>query len=352
METSLVPLQSPILPPLPLMRTFEAVARHLSFTKAAEELCITQSAVSHQVRQLEEHLDCRLFQRLNPGIALTKEGEDLLAGVADGLNRIRAAVQQVRSRRQVGVLTVAAPPSFATWWLVPRLGRFAARHPLIEVRIAAMDDVPDFVRDGVDLAIVAQPADQARLTVTSMPLLREEVFPVCSPTLLNANGKLDAQDLRHHVLLREDRGPHPDSYAGRPELPVRPELHWEVWFEHLGLTDVQPHGPWFSHFGLALRAAIEGAGLVLGRSPMIDAELAAGRLVRPFGDIKMLASTTYVALWPKALANDARLIAMREFLLDESCGCGLAAGPCGIPPSQRETVERERQRSSAAMVSA
>ncbi|MBF9233465.1 LysR substrate-binding domain-containing protein [Microvirga alba] len=318
------------LPPLQWLRTFEAVARHLSFTQAAAELAVTQSAVSHQVRQLEEQLGCRLFRRKNPGIELTDEGQLLLTGLADGLERMRTAVQRVRTRGQVGTLTVAAPSSFAAWWLVPRLGRFATRHPRIEVRIAAMEELPDFVRDGVDLAIAAQPPSQAMLTATSMPLVREEVFPVCSPALLNADGGFQVEDLKRHALLREDGYPRSGLH------PLRPELDWNVWLEHLGLTGVEPYGPQFSHFGLALRAAIDGAGLVLGRSPMVDAELAAGRLVRPFGDIKMLASKTYVALWPKTIANDARVVAMREFLLDESCGCELAAGPCGIPPSDRE----------------
>lgn len=325
------------LPPLPWLRTFEAVARHLSFTQAADELCVTQSAVSHQVRQLEQQLGCRLFRRNNPGIALTEEGRLLLTGVADGLGHMLMAVQRVRSRGETGFLTVSAPSSIATWWLVPRLGRFAIRHPRIEVRIAAMEEVPDFARDGVDLAIVAQPSAQARLTHTSMPLVREEVFPVCSPALLDADGRLSIEDLKHHALLRED------GYRDSELNPVRPELDWDVWLKFLGLEGEGAHGPRFSHFGLALRAAIDGAGLVLGRSPMIDAELAAGRLVRPFGEVKMMASTTFVARWPDTLAGDARLIAMREFLLDESCGCDLAAGPCGIPPSERDQTERDER---------
>jgi LysR family glycine cleavage system transcriptional activator len=318
------------LPPLPWLRTFEAVARHLSFTQAADTLCVTQSAVSHQVRQLEEQLGCRLFRRNNPGIELTEEGRLLLTGVAEGLEHMRMAVQRVRTRGHSGVLTVSAPSSFATWWLVPRLGRFAVRHPRIEVRIAAMEEMPDFARDGVDLAIVAQPAAQVQLTATSMPLVREEVFPVCSPALLNREGGISVEDLKRHALLRED------GYRNLDLHPLRPELDWNVWLAFLGLEGEQAHGPRFSHFGLALRAAIDGAGFVLGRSPMIDAELAAGRLVRPFGEVKMMASTTFVALWPEALANDSRLAAMREFLLDESCGCELAAGPCGIPPSERD----------------
>lgn len=335
--------RTPFLPPLPWLRTFEAVARHLSFTQAADELCVTQSAVSHQVRQLEEQLGCRLFRRNNPGIELTEDGRLLLTGVAEGLEHMRMAVQRVRARSQTGLLTVSAPSSFATWWLVPRLGRFAVRHPHIEVRIAAMEEVPDFSRDGVDLAIVVQPAAKAQLTATSMPLVREEVFPVCSPALLNQNGSFSVDDLKRHALLRED------GYHNLDLHPLRPELDWEVWLRHLGLKDERAHGPRFSHFGLALRAAIDGAGLVLGRSPMIDAELAAGRLVRPFGDVKMMASTTFVALWPEALVNDARLIAMREFLLDESCGCELAAGPCGIPPSERDQKERDQRSVKVAL---
>ncbi|MBL0403474.1 LysR family transcriptional regulator [Microvirga aerilata] len=303
---------------------------------------MTQSAVSHQVRQLEAHLGCRLFRRNNPGIELTEDGRTLLAGVSDGLQHIRAAVHRVRTRGQTGLLTVSAPTSIATWWLVPRLGRFAIRHPRIEVRIAAMENMPDFARDGVDLAIVAQPSAKAHLSATSMPLVREEVFPVCSPALLDGDGRLSIKDLKHHALLRED------GYRDADLSPVRPELDWNVWLKFLGLEGEEAHGPRFSHFGLALRAAIDGAGLVLGRSPMIDAELAAGRLVRPFGDVRMMASTTFVALWPGALVDDARLVAMREFLLDESCGCELAAGPCGIPPSERDQKEREERSVSLA----
>jgi LysR family glycine cleavage system transcriptional activator len=198
-----------------------------------------------------------------------------------------------------------------------------------------MEEAPDFHRDGVDIAIVAQPSGQARLTATSMPLVREEVFPVCSPSLLDADGGLAIEDLRRHRLLRED------GLRDEDLNPLRPELDWDVWLTYLGLQGKEAQGPRFSHFGLALRAAIDGTGLLLGRSPMIDAELAVGRLVRPFGDIKMMAPTTFVATWPNALARDPRLVAMREFLLDESCGCELAAGPCGIPSSEWNQLERQ-----------
>src|ERR1700756_1367711 len=127
------------LPPLATLRTFEAVARNLSFTRAADELALTQSAVSHQIRALEDHLGASLFARLHRGIELTIDGRTLLEGVRAGLDTVLLASERVRGQRRVGVLTVAAQAAFATWWLVPRLGRFAALHPEIEVRIAAME---------------------------------------------------------------------------------------------------------------------------------------------------------------------------------------------------------------------
>src|ERR1700732_3274182 len=140
----------PSPPPLTTLRTFEAVARQLSFTRAADELALTQSAVSHQIGALERHLGARLFSRLNPGIELTTEG------------RIFLDTDRIRSRFRVGMLTISATSAFATWWLVPRLGRFAALHPEIEIRIAVIEGrEPDLQRDGADVAIVQRPARAA-----------------------------------------------------------------------------------------------------------------------------------------------------------------------------------------------
>src|SRR6266481_5250777 len=185
-----LPMVSPYrsLPPLGALRTFEAIARHLSFTRAAEELALTQSAVSHQMRALEEHLGTRLFQRLHRGIELAADGQTLLEGVRAGLDSVLLASERVRNQHRMGVLTVAAPAAFAIGWLVPRLGRFAALHPEIEVRIAAIDGrEPDLWRDGIDVAVVKR---EARLadgngagSRAEMPLLREIVFPVCAPSL-------------------------------------------------------------------------------------------------------------------------------------------------------------------------
>jgi LysR family glycine cleavage system transcriptional activator len=323
------------LPPLTTLRTFEAVARNLSFTRAADELALTQSAVSHQIRALEDHLGASLFGRLHRGIELTSDGRVLLDGVRAGLDSVLLASERVRSLRRVGVLTVAAPAAFATWWLVPRLGRFASLHPDIEVRIAAMDGrEPNLWRDGVDVAVVKRPAKLADCDRVEMPLLREIVFPVCAPSVLDGGTPLRSlHDLAHHTLIESDTAEADDT-----------EFTWSSWLSRFGLHREQiARQLRFSHFGLALSAAIDGLGIALGRSPMVDAELASGRLVRPLGGKVMAkASDVFALAWRDMAAGapDQRIAAFRDFALDEACGCELAAGPCGMPASERDARTR------------
>ncbi|HXC92226.1 MAG TPA: LysR family transcriptional regulator [Stellaceae bacterium] len=323
------------LPPLAALRTFEAVARQLSFTRAADELALTQSAVSHQIRALEDHLGTSLFGRLHRGIELTDEGRVLLEGVRAGLDTVLLASERVRSRGRVGVLTVAAPAAFATWWLVPRLGRFAALHPEIEVRIAAMDGrEPDLWRDGVDIAVVKRPAPVAERIPGEMALLREIVFPVCAPSLIGGGLPLHTvRDLGRQTLIECETAEAEDL-----------EFSWSTWLARFGLARAQGSRQLrFSHFGLALSAAIDGLGVALGRSPMVDAELAAGRLVRPFGKkVVAKAANVFALTWRTTDASfaDQRIVAFRDFALDEACGCELAAGPCGMPESERDARAR------------
>jgi LysR family transcriptional regulator, glycine cleavage system transcriptional activator len=323
------------LPPLGTLRTFEAVARYLSFTKAAEELALTQSAVSHQMRALEEHLGARLFQRLHRGIELTIDGRTFLEGARAGLDSIMLASERVRNQRRVGVLTVAAPAAFAIWWLVPRLGRFAALHPEIEVRIAAIDGrEPDLWRDGVDVAVVKRPAKVAAGNPAEMPLLREVVYPVCSPSLLDGGSPLrNPADLAQHSLIECEAAETEDV-----------EFAWSTWLSRFGMQGAPVSRRLrFSHFGLALSAAVDGLGIALGRSPMVDAELAAGRLVRPFAKrVVAKASNVFALAWSDtdATRGDQRIAAFRDFALDEACGCELAAGPCGMPASEKDARTR------------
>jgi LysR family transcriptional regulator, glycine cleavage system transcriptional activator len=334
------------LPPLPTLRTFEAVARQLSFTRAADELALTQSAVSHQIGALERHLGARLFSRLNPGIELTEEGRVFLEGARAGLDSILLATDRIRSRYRVGMLTISAPSAFATWWLVPRLGRFAALHPEIEVRIAVIEGrEPDLQRDGVDAAIVQRPAGAAADSGMEMPLLRETIFPVCAPTLLR-EGSRHGIDLAAQTLIECE-----------PEGEETAELGWDYWLARLGSADdIRPRRLRFTHLAAALSAAVDGVGIALGRAPMVDAELAAGRLVRPFGKRALVkAHKVYSLLW--RTAPDQRVVAFRDFALDEACGCELAAGPCGMPASERDSrtrpgwlASRAARRAAAASV--
>jgi LysR family transcriptional regulator, glycine cleavage system transcriptional activator len=322
------------LPPLGTMRTFEAVARNLSFTKAADELALTQSAVSHQIRALEDHLGTKLFRRLHRGIDLTVDGRTFLEGTRAGLDSILLASERTRNQHRVGVLTVGVPAAFAIWWLVPRLGRFAALHPEIEVRIATIDGrEPDLWRDGIDVAVVKRPAKAAAHNKTEMALLREIVFPVCSPSLLNEGSSLRSpSDVTQFPLIECEIAEAEDR-----------EFGWSTWLKRFGLGEThETRRLRFSNFGVALSAAIDGLGVALGRSPMVDAELAAGRLVRPFAKrVVAKASDVFALTWrDSGSTQDQRIAAFRDFALDEACGCELAAGPCGMPVSERDSSTR------------
>jgi LysR family transcriptional regulator, glycine cleavage system transcriptional activator len=319
------------LPPLGTLRAFEAVARQLSFTQAAAELALTQSAVSHQIRALEEHLGAPLFLRRHRGIELTEAGRTFLEGARAGLDSILLASERLRNRGRVGVLTVAAPAAFAIWWLVPRLGRFAALHPEIEARIATIDGrEPDLARDGIDVAVVKRPARSANRHPAEMPLLRELAFPVCAPALLNG-GKAVARatELARHPLIECETAEAEDAAFG-----------WSHWLRRFGPGEAgAARRLYFSQFGVALSAAIDGLGVALGRSPMVDAELAAGRLVRPLGPrVAAKAADVFALAWRDG--TDQRIAAFRDFALDEACGCELAAGPCGMPASERDRQNR------------
>lgn len=285
------------LPPLGALRAFEAAARHLSFTRAAEELHVTQAAVSHRIKSLEEALGLRLFRRRGRQVFLTEAGQGYLAEVSQAFDLLSAATGRLIARESSGPLAVSCLASFAASWLVPRLGRFRAQHPDIDVMISASDQLVDFSRDEVDLAVRHGSGNWPGLQVTM--LLTEDLFPVCSPKLLDGPLPLNSpDDLRHHTLLRDDM-----------------LVNWKAWLSAAGVKGVDPdRGPFFNMSHLVLDAAIDGQGVALARSALVAHHLQAGRLVRPF-EVQLPGDTAYYIVHPPTSADIPKVRAFADWLL-------------------------------------
>jgi LysR family transcriptional regulator, glycine cleavage system transcriptional activator len=305
------------LPPLNALRAFEAAARHLSFKKAAQELHVTPGAVSHQVKLLEDHLGVALFRRLTRALELTTEAQAMLPKVREGLDALHAAVGRVKDREDVCSLTVVAPPNFATRWLMPRLSRFTAEHPEIELHVASRQAMVDTLVDGslvVPEVDNDAPIAMVRFGTGIYPGAHvEEVFnavyvPVCSPRLLKGAHPLKRPaDLRYHTLI------HDDTVV---EEGARPS--WNDWLQSVGVTDIDAtRGPHFSDAALALDAAIEGMGVTLAMKPLLYTEIEAKRVVVPF-DISAPTSYSYYLVTPEAGAENRALSSFSKWLLEEA----------------------------------
>ena len=260
------------LPPLDLLVAFDAAARHLSFTKAAQERFLTQSAVSRQIAALEEDLGAPLFHRRHRALELTAEGARLAATVAAALVNVREAVQAIRAPRQREVVSLTTTPGFASLWLIPRLARFVAEHPGIDVRIDASYERRALASDGFDVAVRYAAIKRAE----GEALFAEAVQPLCAPALLRGAAPLRTpQDLRRHTLLHLN-GP------GTGALGV--PLEWQAWLKTVGVSSAfeQQSMLTFTSYDTAVAAALEGQGVLLGRRPLTDSLIAQGRLVAPF----------------------------------------------------------------------
>jgi LysR family glycine cleavage system transcriptional activator len=261
------------LPSLDLLRGFEASGRHLSFTRAAEELFLTQSAISRQVQALEEHLGVALFERRHREIRLTDAGQQLYRATAEALRLLTDTAERIRSEQQPQVLTVSCTIGFASLWLVPRLAEFRALHPEIEIRIDANQQMLDLERERVEIAVRFGTASLA--PVGSPKLFGEEVLPVCSPALLAdpARPLVEPADLRHHVLLH---------FAAAEKY--WPTAAWSVWLETMNQHGLKPAGSLqFNQYDQLLNAALEGQGVALAVGALVQRHLRQGRLVALFG---------------------------------------------------------------------
>ncbi len=258
------------LPPLNALRAFEAIARHLSFSKAADELHVTPAALSHQIKGLEEQLGIALFHRRARSIELTDAGRLLYPGLHAGFESVRDAVGRLDRAREDRILVISATPGLTAKWLVPRLWRFLAAHPDVDTRIAASMDYADFVSDGVDVAIRLGDGRHPELHVEK--LFADSVLPVCSPRLVEA-GLRRVEDLARFPLIHYDI-----------PLSARAPPLWAEWLKLAGVEGVDAtRGLHFNVADHALDAAVAGAGVSLSFKLIASDDVHSGRLVTPFG---------------------------------------------------------------------
>lgn len=264
------------LPPLDLLRGFESAARHLSFTRAAAELFLTQSAVSRQIQSLETFLGVALFERRHKVLALTEAGQAYYRTVAATLDQLREATRKLREARTGHVLTVTTTVSFASIWLVPRIARFRKAHPRIDVRIAATHEVVDMEREGIDMAIRDCPLNN--VPPGAAYLVGEQLAAVCTPGYLKESKAQKRplarpQDLAHHTLINL-----------HDQLGRWPWLSWAAWFEARGIEELVPAGTVsFDQYDQVIQAALLGQGVALGRMTLAEQYVRDKRLVALFG---------------------------------------------------------------------
>ena len=296
------------LPPLDLLETFEAAGRHLSFTRAADELALTQSAVSRQIAALETRLGVPLFQRLHRALRLTEAGQQLHATASAVLHQLHVATEQVRQAQRQKTVVLTTTPGFASLWLIPRLASFTSRHPDVDVRISAGLDLVNLEREGVDLAV--RYCTEAMAGPGAPRLFGEVMMPVCSPALRRQPGKplKHPEDLRHHVLLHTAS----HDYSQLPE--------WSLWLRSMGVEGLKPAGSLhFSDFDQMMNAAMRGQGVALGRFPLITTLVQERRLVAPFRQT-LASARAYHLVRSEASADKAEVSDFAAWLLEEAAG--------------------------------
>ncbi|CAM4103281.1 transcriptional regulator GcvA [Vibrio neonatus] len=285
------------LPPLKSLKVFEAAARHLSFTRAAEELFVTQAAVSHQVKALEEFLGLKLFRRRNRSLLLTEEGQSYFLDIKDIFTSLSEATDKVLERSEKGSLTISLQPSFAIQWLVPRLADFNAQEPDIDVRIKAVDMDEGSLTDDVDVAIYYGRGNWPGLRADK--LYQEYLVPVCAPSLLDGHKPLNSlSDLSSHVLLHD---------TSRKD--------WKQFVREHQLNTINVnYGPIFSHSTMVLQAAVHGQGIALGNNVLAQPDIEAGRLISPFDEVLVSKNAFYVVCHEKQ-ADVGRIATFRDWML-------------------------------------
>jgi DNA-binding transcriptional LysR family regulator len=315
------------LPPLNALRAFEAAARHLSFTRAAEELNVTQAAVSHQVKALEERIGVKLFRRLTRGLLLTEDGHALLPDLREAFDRLAQAVDRVGRQGGQGTLNISLLTTFALGWLVPRLPRFQAAHPSIDVRLTTTARLVDFAIEDIDVAIRYGTGGWAGLRCDR--ILDDVITPLC-------NARFKARLRKHEDILNV------------PLLHEQYEHDWRTWFRAAGLSVGQmKKGPIFDSTRVAIEAAIAGVGVACGAPSLFSAELASGQLHQPF-DLVVPNGKSYWLASPEATAERPKIKAFREWLLDEAARPAPASPRAGSRAGRATAAPRRSARAGRA----
>lgn len=288
------------LPPLNGLRAFEATARLATLAAAADELGVSPSAVSHQIRTLEKILGVQLFQRANRRLILTKDGRTLLPGLSDGFRQLNAAIAELETNQHAGVLTVSMLSTMAMRWFMPRLPQFQAEHPDIEVRITTTTRLVDFEREDIDVAIRHGAGQWPGLKADF--LFRMETIPVCSPALPQSAPLEKPADLDRHILIHAD---------------ARPD-DWHAWLDEVDAKNVKPARELtFDTTDFALAAAIRGLGIAIADRHIVHDDIQSGRLIAPF-DRSVRHDAGYYLVYPKDRNRKEKTATFRDWLLREA----------------------------------
>jgi LysR family transcriptional regulator, glycine cleavage system transcriptional activator len=322
------------LPPLGFFQGFEAAARNLSFTRAAAELFITQSAVSRQIKALEDYLGVPLFERRPRSLVLTESGQMLYGVATEVLERLQSATDRLKGESRTRQVSVTTTTGFASLWLIPRLRRFTSQHPDVDVRISATIERLNLERSLIDLAIRYCKPDA--VPEGAPRLFGEAMIPVCSPALTRDRSRplRHPRDLQHHTLLHYD-------YPGAAE---RVMVDWGTWLTALGVGDLVPAGTLhFTQYEQMIQAAIDGQGVALGRQPLLNDQIKGGLLVAPFNQ-GIAGSRAYFLIEAEGAARKPQVREFAAWLLEEVRRD--EASSRGIP----DTLSRERGRRRARSV--
>jgi LysR family transcriptional regulator, glycine cleavage system transcriptional activator len=306
------------LPPFGPLVAFDSVARNLSFTKAADELGVTQSAISHQIRRLEDFFGSQLLKRLNPGVILTDHGAKLYAELVpllDGIVGLESSLHRQSGKKR---LRLGAGSSLAAWWLIRRLRSFRALHPEIEIEFTPLE-IESASKTPLDVRIFWTTQTDSHASALQAPLFRENIFPVCAPSLLPDGKPLEnPADLIDLPLIQKGHTP-------------MGEWSWAFWFRKLGLNSVEPRDLVLGDMGLCLTAAVDGAGVAIGRSLLVADAIADGRLVPALASsLDVLSTKVHVARWNEELVGDRNTQVLVKWLAQaarETCNTSLRLGP-------------------------